>query len=435
MGESGPTLDEGIALTASTTEANEPRIPSSIRFVLATILINAIGFGIITPVMPELVMELGDADLSEATAIGGTLALLYAGTQFLCGPLFGNLSDRFGRRPVLLGSLFGFSADFLILAFAPNLTWLYVGRILSGVFGASNAPAQSAIADMTPPDARPRLFGLIGAAFGIGFVIGPVIGGLLGEFGHRVPFFAAAALAAANCIYGFLVFPETMAKENRRPFELRRANPVGALLNIRKLPGILPIAVVYFLWQVASLIYPMTWNFFTLGRYGWSPGMVGASLSAVGLSMALVQTFLTGRAVGRYGERRTAMIGVGFGAAAMIAYAIIPYGWLGFAVIPILAMQSLAHPALTAMMSRRATADTQGEVQGFASSVMSLGAIVAPSLFNPLLAWFTGPDAPFVFWGAAFVVAAAFALVALVVLISLPPAERSDPNLIVRSRP
>lgn len=409
-------------------------MPASVRFVLATILINAIGFGIITPVMPELVMELGQANLSEATAIGGTLSLLYAATQFICGPLSGNLSDRFGRRPVLLGSLFGFSVDFLVLAFAPNLTWLYIGRFLSGIFGASNGPAQSAIADLTPPDARPRLFGLIGAAFGIGFVIGPVIGGLLGEFGHRVPFFAAAALAAANCVYGFLVFPETMAKENRRPFEWRRANPVGALLNIRKLPGIMPIAVVYFLWQVASLIYPMTWNFFAYGRYGWSSAMVGASLSAVGLSMALVQTFLTGRSVHRFGERRTAMIGIGFGAAAMMAYAFIPYGWLGFAAIPLLAMQSLAHPALTAMMSRRATPDTQGEVQGFATSVMSLGAIVAPLLFNPLLAWFTGPTAPFVYWGAAFAVAALFALVSLLVLWRLPPADRADPNL-VRSRP
>ena len=409
-------------------------IPASIKFVLATILINAIGFGIITPVLPELVMELGHADLSHATAIGGTLSLLYAGTQFLFGPLAGNLSDRFGRRPVLLGSLFGFSADFLILAFAPNLTWLYVGRFLSGIFGASNGPAQSAIADLTPPDARPRLFGLIGAAFGIGFVIGPVIGGLLGEFGHRVPFFAAAALAAANCVYGFLVFPETMARENRRPFDLRRANPVGALLNVRKLPGILPIAVVYFLWQVASLIYPMTWNFFAYGRYGWTSGMVGASLSAVGISMALVQTFVTGRAVRRFGERHTAMIGIGFGATAMLAYAVIPYGWLGFAAIPLLGLQSLAHPSLTAMMSRRATPDTQGEVQGFASSTMSLGAIVAPSLFNPLLAWFTGPDAPFVFWGAAFVVAALFALVALLVLVAVPPAAQADPNR-VRSRP
>ncbi len=413
-----------MTMEKSVTAEKANGIPASIKFVLATILINAIGFGIITPVLPELIMELGHSDLSEATAIGGTLSLLYAATQFVCGPLAGNLSDRFGRRPVLLGSLFGFSVDFLILAFAPTLTWLYVGRFMSGVFGASNAPAQSAIADATAPEDRPRLFGLIGAAFGIGFVIGPVIGGVLGEFGHRVPFFAAAALAAANCIYGFLVFPETMAPENRRTFQWRRANPVGALLNIRKLPGILPLAVVYFLWQVASLIYPMTWNFFAYGRYGWSSAMVGASLSAVGLSMALVQTFLTGRAVHRFGERQTAQVGIAFGALAMTAYVFIPNGWLGFAAIPLLAMQSLAQPALTAMLSRRATADTQGEVQGFASSVMALGAIVAPLLFNPLLAWFTSPSAPFIFWGAAFAVAATFAFMALIVLSVVRPTER-----------
>ncbi|MEY3657826.1 MAG: hypothetical protein RL425_587, partial [Pseudomonadota bacterium] len=212
----------------------EQAIPPAIRFLLGTILLNAIGFGIIIPVMPELVMDLGHASLSEATAIGGSLSLLYAATQFVFGPLAGNLSDRFGRRPVLLGSLFGFSVDFLVLAFAPTLGWLYFGRFLSGIFGASNAPAQSAIADLVPPDGRPRLFGFIGAAFGIGFVIGPVIGGLLGELGHRVPFFAAAALALANFIYGMIVFPETLKPENRRSFDWRRANPVGSLLNVRK---------------------------------------------------------------------------------------------------------------------------------------------------------------------------------------------------------
>ena len=406
----------------STTAA----VPPAVRFLLGTILINAIGFGIITPVMPELVMELGHADLSQATAIGGTLSLLYAATQFICGPLSGNLSDRFGRRPVLLGSLFGFSLDFLVLAFAPSLTWLYVGRFLSGIFGASNGPAQSAIADLSPPDARPRLFGYIGAAFGIGFVIGPVIGGLLGEFGHRVPFFAAAALAMVNFLYGLVVFPETMAKENRRPFDWRRANPVGALLNVRKLPGIGPIAVVYVLWQVSALVYPMTWNFFAYGRYGWSAGMVGASLSGVGLGMALVQMFLTGKVVARIGERRTAMLGMASGAVTMIGFALNPYGWLGFVMIGLLAFQSLAHPTLSAMMSRRATAATQGEVQGFAASLMALGSILAPSIFNPLLAWFTGPNAPVVFWGAAFVVAAGIALLALAILAWASSKETAD---------
>ncbi len=398
------------------TATSPAAIPPAVRFLLGTILINAIGFGIITPVMPQLVMDLGHADLSEATAIGGSLSLLYAVTQFICGPLAGNLSDRFGRRPVLLGSLFGFSIDFLILAFAPTLAWLYVGRFMSGIFGASNAPAQSAIADLAPPEARPRLFGLIGAAFGIGFVIGPVLGGLLGELGHRVPFFAAAALAMANFIYGAIVFPETLGQAHRRAFDWRRANPVGSLLNVRKLPGILPLASVYVLWQVASLIYPMTWNFYTYGRFGWSAGMVGLSLAGVGLGMALVQSFATGRLIGALGERRVAMLGMAIGTACFAAYAVAPYGWLALLLIVPMVFQSLVHPTLTAMMSRRATAETQGEMQGFASSLMALGSIIAPSLFNPLLAYFTSPAAPVQFWGASFAVAAVISTAALLIL-------------------
>lgn len=391
-------------------------VPPAMRFLLGTILINAIGFGIITPVMPELVMELGDANLSQATAIGGSLSLIYAATQFICGPLFGNLSDRFGRRPVLLGSLFGFSADFLVLAFAPTLGWLYLGRFLSGIFGASNAPAQSAIADLAPPEARPRLFGYIGAAFGLGFVIGPVIGGLLGEWGHRMPFYAAAMLAFANFLYGVIVFPETMAAANRRAFDWRRANPVGSLLHVRRMPGILPIAVVYMLWQVAALIYPMTWNFYTYGRFGWSAAMVGLSLAGVGLGMALVQTFVTGRLVQRLGEHQVAMLGMAIGTVCFAAYAVTPYGWIALLLILPMTFQSLVHPTLTAMMSRRATPETQGEVQGFASSLMALGAIIAPTLFNPLLAYFTSPAAPFHFWGASFAVAAVISAIALVIL-------------------
>jgi DHA1 family tetracycline resistance protein-like MFS transporter len=404
-------------------------LPPAIKFVLATILINAAGFGIIMPVTPRLVMELGHATLSEATAIGGTLALLYAGTQFVFGPLLGNLSDRFGRRPILLGSLLGFALDFLMLAFAPTLAWLYLGRFLSGIFGATNGPAQSAIADLTPPEDRARVFGLISAAFGVGFVFGPVIGGLLGEFGHRVPFFAAAALAALNLVYGLFAFPETLKPQNRRTFDWRRANPVGSLMHVRRLPGILPIAAVYLLWQVASLIYPMTWSYFAYGRYGWSAGMVGVSLSVVGIVMALVQTFLTGRVVTRFGERRAAMIGLLGGATAMAAYAIIPNGYVAFLAMIPLGLQSFTHPALTAMMSRRASADTQGEIQGFASSIMALGAVIAPLTYNPLLAWATGPEAPFVFWGAAFVVAAVLALIALLILWRTAPAHVPDPAL------
>jgi len=404
-------------------------LPPAIRFVLATMFVNSVGFGIIIPSFPQLIMSLGDASLSRATAIGGLLSLTYALFQFLFGPVMGNLSDRFGRRPVLLGSLFGFAVDFVVMAFAPTLAWLFAARMLTGIFGASNGPSQSVIADITAPDERSRLFGYIGAAFGIGFVAGPAIGGLLGEISFRMPFYAAGALASANLVYGLFALPETLAPENRRRFDWRRANPVGALFYLRKLPGLMPISAVYFAWQLASLVYPMTWAYFAIGRYGWSNGFIGLSLALMGATMAVTQIFLSSRIVARLGERRTATIGLAGGALGMIAFAVTTNGWVAFALMPLMAVQSLVHPCLTAMMSRRADATNQGEVQGFASSVMAVGSIFAPVLFNPMLAWFTGPGAPVRFYGIAFVIAAAFAVIGLVMLMALPPARTADPAL------
>ena len=402
-------------------------LPPAITFVLATMLINSIGFGIVIPSFPQLIMSLGDATLSEATAIGGLLSLVYALFQFIFAPIMGNLSDRFGRRPILLGSLFGFAVDFLILAFAPTMAWLFVARMMTGIFGATNGPSQSVIADLAGPDDRSRLFGYMSAAFGIGFVAGPALGGLLAEISFRMPFYAAAALASANLLYGLFALPETLATQNRRPFDWRRANPVGALLSLRKLPGLLPISVVYFLWQLASLIYPMTWAYFTIGRYGWSNGLVGLSLALMGGAMALTQIFLSSRIVARFGERTTATIGMAGGVLGMMAFAMTTNGGLAFALMPLMAVQSLAHPCLTAMMSRRADATNQGEVQGYASSVMAVGSILAPLVFNPALAWFTGPRAPVQFYGIAFVIAAAIAMLALIILLSLGRAPNPDP--------
>lgn len=402
-------------------------LPPAIKFVLATMLINSVGFGIVIPSFPQLIMSLGDASLSEATAIGGLLSLVYALFQFIFGPIMGNLSDRFGRRPILLGSLFGFAVDFLILAFAPTMAWLFIARMMTGIFGATNGPSQSVIADLAGPDDRSRLFGYMSAAFGIGFVAGPALGGLLAEISFRVPFYAAAALASANLLYGLIALPETLAPENRRPFDWRRANPVGALLALRKLPGLMPISIVYFLWQLASLIYPMTWAYFTIGRFGWSNGLVGLSLALMGGTMALTQIFLSSRIVARFGERTTAAIGMAGGALGMTAFAVATNGALAFALVPLMAVQSLVHPCLTAMMSRRADATNQGEVQGFASSVMAVGSIVAPLVFNPALAWFTGPEAPVQFYGIAFAIAAAIAMLALMILLSLGRAPTSDP--------
>ena len=402
-------------------------LPPAIKFVLATMLINSIGFGIIIPSFPQLIMSLGHASLSQATAIGGLLSLTYALFQFVFGPIMGNLSDRFGRRPVLLGSLLGFAVDFTIMALAPTLAWLFATRILTGIFGASNGPSQSVIADITDPEERSRLFGYVSAAFGVGFVAGPAMGGLLAEISFRMPFYAASGLAAINFLYGLFVLPETLAVENRRSFDWRRANPVGALFYLRKLPGLMPISAVYLMWQLASLIYPMTWAFFTIGRYGWSNAMVGLSLALMGATMAITQVYFASRIIARIGERKTATIGLAGGFVGMVAFAATSNGWVAFAIMPLMAVQSLVHPCLTAMMSRRADATNQGEVQGFASSVMAVGSIIAPVVFNPALAWFTGPKAPVHFYGIAFVIAAGFALIALIMLVSLAPAKTPDP--------
>jgi MFS transporter, DHA1 family, tetracycline resistance protein len=411
------------------TKPVQPAMPSAVKFVLAAMVLNAMGFGIIVPVVPRMLMEISGLKIDSVTAIGGWLSFTFALTQFVFSPILGNLSDRFGRRPILLGSLAGFSLDFFVLAFAPTLTWVFIARAISGMFGASNGPAQAVIADITPPDLRARYFGLLGAAFGIGFVLGPVVGGMLSGFGHRVPFIVAGMLAAANVIYGYFNLPETLLRENRRPFDWRRASPVGSLLHVRHLSGIAPISTVYLFWQLASLVYPMTWAYYTIGRYGWSEKLIAGSLGLVGACMVGAQILVLPRVVARLGERKTAMVGIMGAGLAMCGYILASNAWMAFALLPLMAFQSLVHPNLTSMMTRRADATNQGEVQGFASGVMAVGSIIAPLLYNPALSWFTGPRAPFIFHGAAFALSASFAVIALVTLSRIKTADRPDPAL------
>ncbi len=357
------------------------------------------------PVTPKLVIELGGHDLRHATSIGGWLAFSFALAQFLFSPVMGNLSDAYGRRPIILAATLGSALEFWAMAVAPNLAWLFVARILSGLTGASNAPAQSSIADLATPEDRARLFGLLGAAFGIGFVVGPALGGLLGEFGSRIPFYAAAGLISCNLVYGILKCQETLSPESRRPFDWRRANPLGAFLEARKLHGVLGLALVYFLWQMSSLVYPLIWPYFTIARWHWSPGIIGLSLAGVGICMALVNAVIGPRLVRRLGERRTALLGIAVATLTMAAYAFAPRGWIAFVLLPVMAFQAIVHPSLTALFSRRGQADTQGEIQGFASSIMALGSLTAPALYFPLQSWFTGPGAPVHFDGAALLAA------------------------------
>jgi MFS transporter, DHA1 family, tetracycline resistance protein len=388
-------------------------IPPAVRFVLATIVIDAIGFGIIMPVMPDLLMEVGKMDVAAAARFGGLLALLYAGFQFLLGPVLGNLADRFGRRPILLGSLAGYSLNFALMAVAPSLGWLLAGQALAGIFGGTYGPAQAALADITKGSDRARIFGYVGAAFGVGFTIGPVIGGLLGEFGPRMPFVAAAVLAAANFVYGMIYFPETLAHENRRSFDWRRGNPFGALRTLGRLPGVISLGMVLLLWQIASLIYPLTWGYYLIASFNASPRMIGISLTFVGVSLALVQFFLTGRIVALVGERRAAIIGLCAASTAFLGFAIAPHFPWALLALLVMPFGSVIQPSLSALMSQRGSANNQGEVQGFTASIMSLGAMIAPITLNPTLAHFTATNASQKFPGAAFALAMIIALLAL----------------------
>jgi len=402
----------------------------TIAFVLLTIVIDAIGFGIIMPVGPDLLREVGHLDLAGATATSKWLAALFAGFQFFFGTIIGNLGDRYGRRPVLLGALGGFAINFLLQAQAQNLVWLFVGQALSGVFGGTYGPAQAALADITPAEERARVFGYVGAAFGIGFVIGPIIGGLLGGLGPRIPFYAASGLAALNFVYGLTMFPETLAPEHRRPFDWRRANPFGALLKIRHLPGVAMLACVLLLWQIASLVYPLTWSYYLKGAFDASTRLIGISLAAVGISIACTQILLTGRIVRRLGERNTVFLGLAMATWTFGVLAVAPYNpWLMLLGV-VMPLGNITQPALMAMMSRRATASNQGEIQGVSASIMSVGAIVAPFILSETLAFFLSPAAPFRFPGAAFVMAAAIALLTMMALMLTPRVRHTDADIV-----
>jgi DHA1 family tetracycline resistance protein-like MFS transporter len=351
--------------------------------------------------------------------IGGFIAAAYAVFQFLMGPLVGNLGDRFGRRPVFLMTLAGFSIDFVLMGFAPNIIWLFIGRSVAGGLGAVFGPANATMADLSSGEDRAKGFGMVGAAFGIGFIIGPALGGFLGDFGTRLPFFVAAGLAAAVFIYGFFAFPETMPEEGRRAFSLRRANPLGALLSLRQHQGVMGMAVVYLLWLTSTNIFPVSWAYFAPAQYGWDTKMVGLSLTLVGMSMALVQALLIGRVVRRFGERRTALGGLIFASCGMLFYALNTSGNVALIFLMFAGIQGMIMPSVNAMMSRRTPHNMQGELQGFNGSIAALAALIAPLIYNTSLFYFTSESAPFRFVGAPFVLSFTLALTAFFTLIFL----------------
>lgn len=388
-------------------------MPLPVVFILITVLIDAMGVGLIIPVMPELIKEVTGGDLSQAALWGGVLSTVFAVMQFLFGPVLGNLSDRFGRRPVLLTSLAVLALDYMIMALAGALWLLLIGRVVGGITAATQATANAYMADISEPGKKAQNFGLIGAAFGLGFVVGPLMGGVLGEYGTRAPFWAAGALAAANGIFGYFVLRETVTDAIRRPFEWRRANPLGAFRSLGKLPGIHRGLAIFFLYQVAFMVYPATWAYFGMAKFGWSPGMVGLSLGLFGIMMALVQGWLIRRILAWLGERGTVIYGLVFDVAAFGAIAFAPNGTVALILTPLAALGAVITPALQGLLSQTVANDQQGELQGALTSAGALAMILSPLAMTSVFAMFTAPDASVYFPGAPFILSLVLILVAL----------------------
>ena len=399
----------------------------AIPIVVAAAAIDVIGFGIIIPVLPRLITELGATDVPGATRIGGWMLATFALTQFFAGPIVGNLGDRFGRRPVLLLSMLAFAIDYALQAVAPTLAWLFVGRAIAGITGAIYGPAGAVIADVSPPEKRAAGYSLLGAAFGIGFIVGPALGGLFAMLGPRVPFIVAGVLAFGNAVVMYFLLPETLAPEHRRPFRWREANVVSAFRPLFATrangAGAAPLLIAWFMWQLGSLVYPATWSFWATIRFGWGPREIGWSLAWVGLLMGVVQVGLTGPIVARLGEYRAAVIGLACGAACMIAYAFTTQVWQVYAFFLVGALGALAWPALNGLLSRMTDPDRQGALQGGIGSLNSVAAILGPLLATQSLSWGASNG----FDGAAFLLSGGLIGLAGLVIALTAPRTRSPP--------
>lgn len=389
---------------------------AALGFIFITLLLDVIGFGIIIPVLPTLIREMIGGTLSEAARYGGWMLFAFAGMQFLFSPVLGNLSDQYGRRPVLLFALFGFGLDYLFLAFAPTVGWLFVGRVIAGITGASFTTASAYIADISPPEKRAQNFGMIGAAFGLGFIIGPVIGGLLGQFGPRVPFIAAACLTLLNWLYGYFILPESLAKENRRPFDWKRANAVGSLKQLQRYPVIMGLVGSMLLLYIAAHATQSTWSYYTMYKFGWNEAWVGYSLGAVGLMTALVQGLLIRVINPRLGAKRSVLLGMTLYAVGFTLFAFASKGWMMFAFLVPYSLGGIAMPALQGIMSGQVLANEQGELQGALTSLVSATSIIGPPLMTNLFSYFTGTQAPVHFPGAAFLTGAVLTVASTVLV-------------------
>lgn len=382
-------------------------------FALAAVFLDVVGFGLIIPVLPRLIEDVGHTGLEDAARIGGWLFAAFSLAQFVFAPLAGALSDRFGRRPLLLLAIAGLAIDYVVQALAPTVVWLFAGRLIAGVCGSSYVIANACLADVTSPENRARSFGRMTAAFGLGFVLGPAIGGLLGELGTRVPFWSAAGLAGVNLLFGLIGLPETLARQNRRDFRWREANPLGVLAVFARYKGVLPYALVLTIFFFGTSVYPAIWSFWGMAKYGWSGTTVGLTLTASGLTVALLQGFGTGPAVARWGERRVAVVGLGGAAATCVGFALSPTTAFVVAMLVINAVEGFAHPMLSALMSKAVPEDTQGALQGGISALMSLAMLVGAIFYTQAFGYFLSAAAPIQSPDVCFLIAATLMIVAL----------------------
>lgn len=390
-------------------------------FVLTTVMIDAMGIGLIMPIMPNLLLEVQGGSLADAAIWGGILSTAFAVMQFLFSPVLGSLSDALGRRPVLLISLFVMTLDYLLMAVAGSLWLLLVGRIIGGITAATHATAGAYIADISKPTEKAANFGLLGAAFGAGFVMGPLIGGLLGELGTRAPFYAAAVLAGLNFTLGWFVMRETVTDKTRRAFDWRRANPLGAFRAMARIPGITGLLWVYFLYSVAIYVYPAIWSYFTAEQFGWQPQMIGVSLAVYGICMAVVQGGVLRYMVRWFGERRTVLWGQIFDFGAFGVLAVISSGTLALILIPISAMGAVVQPALQGLMSRAVADNQQGELQGVMTAVHALAMVISPLMMTATFAAFSDKDTAYYLPGAPFLLALVLMIIGAVVFLRCRP--------------
>ncbi len=387
---------------------------AAIGFIFVTLLMDVIGWGIIIPVMPNLLKQIGHVDTGHASSLNGWLLFAFSITQFMFAPLIGNLSDKYGRRPIILMSLFGFGLDYILLSWAPTIEWIFLGRVIAGFTGASFTTAAAYIADISDEKTRAKNFGMIGAAFGMGFIIGPVIGGLLGGLGPRVPFIAAAVLCFLNWLWGYFILPESLSPDHRRELDWKRANPLGSLLHLKKYPDLGYLLIAMFLVYIGAHAIQSNWSFYTIERFHWTPGMIGVSLGMVGALVGIVQGLLIRKINPWLGNHRSIYIGLILYSVGMLLFGLATSGWMMFVILVPYCLGGIAGPALQATITSQVDVREQGELQGALTSLMSAAAIIGPPVMTNLFAWGIRPENPIYIPGAPFFLGSLLLLVSAV---------------------